>query len=100
MRGRGIWREGGQVRDYYLADSVLCFVYIIPAHQTNQEARNGQPHHDIPHSRQTIRIDPPINQWSKDVDSAVTAGRIPHELFVGSNVAETAYEVIRPSSHP
>ncbi|KAJ6159732.1 hypothetical protein N7497_004269 [Penicillium chrysogenum] len=35
------------------------------------------------------------NQWSKDVDSAVTAGRIPHELFVGSNVAETAYEVIR-----
>lgn len=26
MRGRGIWREGGQVRDYYLADSVLCFV--------------------------------------------------------------------------
>ncbi|CAG7974459.1 unnamed protein product [Penicillium nalgiovense] len=35
------------------------------------------------------------NLWSKDVDSAVTAGRIPHEFFVGSNVAETAYEVIR-----
>ncbi|KAJ6186440.1 hypothetical protein N7519_007741 [Penicillium mononematosum] len=35
------------------------------------------------------------NQWSKEVDSAVTAGRIPHDLIVGSNVAETAYEVIR-----
>jgi hypothetical protein len=35
------------------------------------------------------------NQWSKEVNSAVAAGRIPYELIVESNVAETAYAVIR-----
>ncbi|KAJ5673617.1 hypothetical protein N7507_002744 [Penicillium longicatenatum] len=35
------------------------------------------------------------NQWSKEVNSAVVAGRIPHEFIVESNVAETAYAVIR-----
>ncbi|PKY07163.1 MFS general substrate transporter [Aspergillus campestris IBT 28561] len=35
------------------------------------------------------------NQWTQEVGSAVAAGRIPAESIVGSNVAETAYSVIR-----
>lgn len=35
------------------------------------------------------------NQWTKEVSAAVSAGHIPRSLIVGSNVAETAYAVIR-----
>ncbi|OJD12995.1 hypothetical protein AJ78_06488 [Emergomyces pasteurianus Ep9510] len=35
------------------------------------------------------------NQWSKCVDAAVAAGRIPLKYIVGSNGAETAYALIR-----
>lgn len=35
------------------------------------------------------------NQWTKNVNVAVKAGRIPLDLVVGSNVAETAFPIIR-----
>lgn len=35
------------------------------------------------------------NQWTKEVNSAIRAGKIPEQLIVKSNVAEIAYQMIK-----